>query len=389
MGDCLNRRMGATRLTLTIFMLITAGASNAVFAQVTPAAGSTPPDDTPSIRVGATIYTNYSYQTDPEITDSDGNLVHRSGFDVTRSYINVTGNLSHVVAFRITPDIARETNPASSLSGSLEFRVKYAFLQTNLDDWMTRGSWARFGIQQTPYVDFMEGIYRYRFQGTMYVERTGYMSSSDAGVSFHYNFAKNYGDVHVGYYNGENYNRAEVNDQKGLMVRATGRPFARSAPVLRGLRGTFFHVSDHYVKDGERKRTIGAVSYEHPFVVAAFEYLDARDQRSALPGQTSVDGQGYSLWVTPKTKQGWEGLIRYDHHTPDTSSAFAPQATAGNLVTPLDSQRQNRVIAGVAYWFKLQGSVTASLLVDYDAQVFKNLTTPETKTVAVHALVNF
>ena len=67
----------------------------------------------------------------------------------------------------------------------------------------------------------------------------------------------------------------------------------------------------------------------------------------------------------------------------------APQATAGNLVTPLDSQRQNRVIAGVAYWFKLQGSVTASLLVDYDAQVFKNLTTPETKTVAVHALVNF
>jgi hypothetical protein len=360
-------------------------------AQVTPAAGSTPPDDTPSIRVGATIYTDYSYQTTPEITDSDGNLVHRSGFDVKRSYININGNLSHILAFRITPDIARETSTTSALSGSLEFRIKYAFLQANLDDWMTRGSWARFGIQQTPYVDFMEGIYRYRFQGTMYVERTGYMSSSDAGVSFHYNFPKNYGDVHVGYYNGENYNRAEVNDQKGLMIRATARPFARKSPVLRGLRGHVFHVSDHYVKDGERKRTVGSVSYEHPFVVAAFEYLDTRDRRSALlpPGVTNVDGQGYSLWVTPKTRQGWEGLIRYDHHTPDTSSAFAPLATAGNLITPLDSQRQDRVIAGVAYWFKLQGSVTASLMVDYDAQVFKNLTTPETKTVAVHALVNF
>ncbi len=138
---------------------------------MTPAAASTPPDDTPSIRVGATIFTNYSYQTEPEITDSDGNLVHRSGFDVTRSYINVTGNLSHIVAFRITPDIVRETNPASSLAGSLIFRIKYAFLQANLDDWMSRGSWARFGIQQTPYLDFMEGIYRYRFQGTMFVER--------------------------------------------------------------------------------------------------------------------------------------------------------------------------------------------------------------------------
>jgi hypothetical protein len=28
--------------------------------------------------VGATLFTNYSYQTDPKITDSDGNLVNRS-----------------------------------------------------------------------------------------------------------------------------------------------------------------------------------------------------------------------------------------------------------------------------------------------------------------------
>ena len=46
----------------------------------------------------------------------------------------------------------------------------------------------RFGIQQTPYVDFKEGIYRYRFQGTIFAEREGFLSSSDAGVSFHYNF---------------------------------------------------------------------------------------------------------------------------------------------------------------------------------------------------------
>jgi hypothetical protein len=376
-------------------MAMAVGGARLASAQVTPAAGYTPPDDTPSIKVGITLYADYTYTQDPQSKDADGNVINPSAFNVGRSYINITGNISHIVAFRITPDIVRQSGLVSLGTGSsisndsLIFRIKYAFAQFNLDDWMTRGSWARFGIQQTPYVDFMEGIYRYRFQGTMYVERTGYMSSSDAGVSFHYNFPKNYGDLHAGYYNGENYNRAEVNDQKGFMVRATGRPFARKAPVLRGLRGTIFHVSDHYVKDGERKRTVGTVSYEHPFVVAAFEYLDARDQRSALPGQTSVNGRGYSLWVTPKTKQGWEGLIRYDHHTPDTSSAFAPLTTAGNLTTPLDSQRQNRLIAGVAYWFKLQGSVTASLLVDYDAQQFNNLTTPETKTVAVHALVNF
>ena len=45
-------------------------------AQVTPAAGYTPPDDTPSVRVGATIFANYAYQQNPPMTDSDGNVVN-------------------------------------------------------------------------------------------------------------------------------------------------------------------------------------------------------------------------------------------------------------------------------------------------------------------------
>ena len=68
------------------------------------------------------------------------------------------------------------------------FRVKYAYLQTNLDDWTGRGSYARFGIQQTPYLDFLESIYRYRFQGTMFTERIGLFASADAGVSYRYQF---------------------------------------------------------------------------------------------------------------------------------------------------------------------------------------------------------
>jgi len=385
----LNQRMTLARVLGAALVLGALLAPRSAAAQVTPAAGYTPPDDTPSIRVGATFFGNYTYQTEPEITDTDGNQVNRSSFDVTRSYINITGNISHIVAFRITPDIARETNPASSLAGSLEFRIKYAFLQTNFDDWMTRGSWARFGIQQTPYVDFEENIYRYRFQGTVFVERAGYMSSSDAGVSFHYNFGSNYGDVHVGYYNGENYNRAEVNDQKGIMVRGTVRPFARSKPAFRGLRASIFYVGDNYVEDGDRKRTVGAITYEHPWVVAGFEYLDARDQRSALPGNALVKGNGYTIWATPRTSKGWEGLLRYDHLTPNTSGELAPLSTAGNLTTTLDSQQQNRAIVGIAYWFPHQGTVSSALLFDYDGQIFENLSALPTKSVAVHALFNF
>ncbi len=201
-------------------------------AQVTPAAGYTPPDDTPSIRIGAVIYPDYTYTLNPETTDGAGNTIHFSQFNISRSYINITGNISHIVAFRITPDVARETSTFSNLVGSLEFRIKYAYAQFNLDDWMTKGTYARFGIQQTPWLDFAENVYRYRFQGTMFVEREGYFASADAGASLHYQLPSNYGDVHVGVFNGENYNKAEVNNQIGrrcARLRPGAWSFAGSA----------------------------------------------------------------------------------------------------------------------------------------------------------------
>src|SRR4051812_23914055 len=79
------------------------------YAQVTPAAGYTPPDDTPKFNVGATIFGDYTWQGSPEVRDADNNLIHPSSFNVGRAYINITGSLNHRIAFRITPDVARES----------------------------------------------------------------------------------------------------------------------------------------------------------------------------------------------------------------------------------------------------------------------------------------
>ena len=99
-----------TSLTAVAFAFLATAAS----AQVTPAAGYTPPDDTPAIRVGITLFPVYTFQTDPKISDSEGNNASKNSFDVARSYINITGNVSHIVAFRITPDITRESGLLSS-----------------------------------------------------------------------------------------------------------------------------------------------------------------------------------------------------------------------------------------------------------------------------------
>jgi hypothetical protein len=346
-----------------------------VLAQNAPAAPAPAAraDDTPTVRVGGVLFTDFTYTESPEAADADGNTFHPSQFNVGRTYINVTGALNHIVSFRFTPDIARETG-SSSLNGSLTFRVKYAFGQVSLDDWMSRGSWVRLGIQQTPWVDFEEGIYRYRFQGTVFAEREGYLSSSDAGVSFRYNMPANYGEIHVGVYNGENYNRAEVNGRKALHLRGTVRPFAQRASVLRGIRVHGFYDADDYVRDGQRRRGDVSATFEHPRLNAGIEYLTATDRPTIAT--RAVSGRGFSVWATPRTKNGWEALLRYDHMTPDMSAS---------------AQTRTRAIAGVAYWFPLQGSVSSALLLDFDSQTFHNFTTPVPKQerIAVHALVSF
>ena len=147
------------------------------------------------------------------------------------------------------------------------FRLKYGFAQFDLDDWMTKGSWIRVGLQQTPWIDYAEGIYRYRFQGTTFIDREGLVPSSDYGVSFHYNFASNYGDFHVGLYNGEGYGKSETNNEKAFEIRAAVRPLAKGGDAAKGWRIATFVDLDNYVAE----RPAPAVSARHDLRAPARE----------------------------------------------------------------------------------------------------------------------
>ena len=346
-------------------------------AQVAPPAAQASAADTPSVRVGATLFLDYTVNQEPKITDADGNQVTGNAFNVGRAYLNVTGNLSRLIAFRVTPDIVRETGAGSALNGSLTFRLKYAYAQFNLDQWMQRGSWVRFGMQQTPWIDFIDSVYRYRFQGTTFEDREGILSSSDVGATARYVFGGEYGDVHGGVYNGDNYNRAEPNDQKAFMLRGTVRPLPGHAG-LRGLRLTGFYDHDAYVRDAERRRAIVAATYEHAYVNAGWNYLSTADQ--IRRGSPRLDGRGFSAWVTPKTPKGhgWEGLLRYDHLTQEQAAAST------------DGER-DRTIVGLAYWFPRQGAVSAAILLDYERVDNRNFEPrrPDERRWAVHTLINF
>ena len=90
------------------------------------------------------------------------------------------------------------------------------------------------------------------------------------------------------------------------------------------------------------------------------------------------------------TGASWEALLRYDHWTPNTSTALAPAATSPYPgTTVLKDQKQNRTIIGVAYWFPHQGNVSTAILFDYDGQSFHDFRTAATKGVSLHGLLSF
>jgi hypothetical protein len=368
--------MSSSRLrTLGIALLIAGPAllpCSVSLAQVTPAAGGAAPDDTPTVKVGITIFTDYTYTEEPTTTDADGNVIHPAAFDVKRAYVNVTGSLNHLVGFRITPDITRESGSGGNVDGSLTFRLKYAYGQFNLDDaWASKGSWARLGLQQTPYIDYAEGIYRYRFQGPIFSDVEKYLSSSDFGLSTHYNFPGNFGDVHGGYYNGDGYSKGEANDQNALQIRATLRPVPNGG-IIKGLRLTAFYDADHYAQNDSKQRALLSATFEHRYVNGGAEYLETKDRTTAASAE--IQGKGWSVWATPRSTKGWEGLLRWDSLQPDKT---------------VDAKKERKV-AGVAYWFNTQKPATASLLLDYEEVTYDTLLAkPDEKRYALHALFNY
>jgi hypothetical protein len=353
-------------------------AAAAARAQVTVAAGYTPPDDTPHVNVGGTIFADYTYVQEPTVTGSDGSQVHSNAFNLTRAYINVTGQINHLIAFRITPDVVRvgTVNGANvpGLSNTLAYRLKYAYGQLNFSDFTTKGSWMRLGLQQTPWIDFEEGIYRYRFAGTVLSDREGALTSSDLGASVHWNVPENYGDIHAGVYNGNGYSATQdVDSQMSFQVRGTIRP-APQVDILKGLRLSGFYDSDHYLTNAKKERIIGLLSFENPYVNFGFQYDNYKNQTAS--SATIVEGNAYSIWVTPRTSFGLEALIRWDRVTPDNSN----------------SANKQRLIVGPAYWFPVtKHGVAAAVMIKWEQVRYMGApnSKPNEESLGLFTLFNF
>jgi len=329
--------MTKTSLLLSVWLTLTTGGPCA-WAQIgppaspaqtqTPTAAPAPAPSYPTIRVGVLSYIQYN----AELKNRDG----YNAFDLTRGYINVTGDLSPRISYRITPDVRRISD--GSLAGSLILRIKYGFLQLRGP---AAGSWLRFGVHQTPWLDFEESINRYRVQGTVFSEREGTIpGSGDFGIGYFTPLPTNHGEVQVGVYNGEGFTRNEATKHKSVQGRMTVRPFPGKG-LAQGLRAHGFYDLGWYDRDRPRRHGIVMGSYEHPRVVATAQWLTATERPLATM-TSDAERRGYSAFLELRQgPTGWAGLVRAETFDPDTSRA---------------DDDHTRVIAGAAYWLRPSGS---------------------------------
>ena len=295
-------------------------------------------DKAPQVKVGGVVYAQYLYLLTDE---ADG----ANNFDINRAYVNVTGTLGGGFATRVTADIYRVAD------GSLAYRLKYAY-----GAYTPEGSpiTIKLGQMQTPWIEFEETLWDYRMQGTVAVDRNGYMSSSDFGAGVDGSWGKDRVSAQLGVYNGEGYNRTPGDKGKDLM----GRVSVRLMPTdddsrTGGLRLSGYGQTGSPTGGGIRQRALGMVSYRSKLVTLAGEYAMTRDRLNdppapALPDAATIRGRVITAFGVLRVPSSPVSVIgRVDVVDPNTDGT---------------GDRRTRYIGGVAY----QVTPNLRLLADVD-----------------------
>src|SRR3989475_399625 len=232
------------------------------------------------VSVGVTAYAQYVYQL------KDTSSTKQNNFDLTRAYVNVIGRFSGGVYTRLTADVFAVTG-AGNVTGSYGYRLKYLYAA-----WTPEHSplTYRFGMTQTPWLDWEEALWDYRMQGTMAMDRNGYMTASDLGFAVDGKWNSDRVNFAADVVNGQGYH-ATSDGHKDVQGRLSVRVMdTDDSSRVGGLRVTVYAGVGKPNGGGTRNRFLGLVSYRSKQYTLAAESAVTQDST----GGVLKDGHVYS-----------------------------------------------------------------------------------------------
>ncbi len=382
-----------------------------VAAQSTPAQPSAQPAPVPPLSVSGLVFGSYNYQlstTPAQLANQNDN-----GFIIDRAYLTVRAPAGDRLSVRITTDVYQtaETNTQNAYT----IRAKYAYLQYDVPKF-TNGAtaFARLGILQNVAIEHLESFWP-RYLSQTAIERAGFFSSADVGLSAGATLPNKMGEVYATLMNGPGYTSRERDRFKDYAIRLSLTPLANSTttPLLQtftitgwGYKGA---TASGFVNGGAGQ--IGSVG-EALDRSRAGVFVGIKDPRLVLGGELAMrhDGgdAGANTVASPRTGTTTTGRVlsgltvirpfaftngsgkspfglvaRYDRVSPST-------ATTGIAVPPSTSNSYHNLIGGAFYDLNQR----AQFALDYQESLatsndLSNAPPAQSKGYYLHFMVNF
>lgn len=329
-------------------------AAIALSALAATSAAAQTPSPAPTVTVTGVAYTQFVYQ----LKDT---AAHTNGFDVTRAYVNVLGKFSGGVSTRVTADVYRQAG-----DNSLRYRLKYAYVAYTPDG---SALTLKLGQLHTPFIDWEEALWDYRMQGTMALDRNGYLTSADFGAGIDGKWNGDKVNMQLTFVNGEGYSGGPGDQRKDVQGRVSFRLMdTDDNSRVGGLRLTGYAGIGKPTTGGTRNRFLGLLSYRSTRVTLAAEFASTKDTVTGTPVPETTGSVLSAFGVYHLTNSKVSVIGRVDVVDPNT--------TIGNT-------RQTRIIAGGSY----QLSPNLRLLADLDLLSYEGgAPTPALEAVRSQAL---
>ncbi len=230
----------------------------------------------PKMEFKATSYMGYSY----DLTDG---AKDKNAFEISRFYLYWLGNLKDDWKFRVTLD-AGVRNADSADTDKKDFKVllKHGYIAyAGFKDMEII-----FGQADLPWVSFWEGKYGRRYQGTIFVDREGYITSTDLGIGVKGSLFDKLLEYHLALVNSEGWTTPEANKYKSFDGRITFNPFSDGALKNLGIHGAW--EIGNYDIGQNRLRLLSGVTYEYGPINVGAHYFWAKDPADKMEGKQKV-----------------------------------------------------------------------------------------------------
>lgn len=279
---------------------------------------------------------NYSYDLAPEGSDLQK-------FEADRLYVTLKENLEDTISVKVTLDLnyaskATETNVRNMM-------VKYMYIQ--FADIMGSGVSVIAGIQDTPWIGYIDGIAGLRYMIKSLMDIEGVQSSSDLGVGVKATLLDKIIEIHGIFSNGEGYKKLDTNRYKEGSIRLTVSPLGELVKLSGFTMYGIESDNGNWVED-EKIAYAGSLAVKYEFLTASFECLGSVYQTSPTD-QKKID-IGYSTLLKADVDK-FSFIGRYDVQNRDKSTTTKGYA---------------RLIVGISY--KISEKVTIAI----DNQIKQN-----------------